>query len=114
MLSTDIPVICAIESALILFALYAAFRDARIRRKENGSGFVPEVMRSDKSMAALYTMYGATVASLLVLIDNASGIEGNKVILFVLNFMCVTYTFFFSTWFRNSIFFPLNQRVRKD
>lgn len=73
-----------------------------------------EVVRGDKSMATLYTVYGATIASLLVLINNAPGVEGNKVILIVLNFMCVTYAFFFSTWFRNSIFFPLNQRVRKD
>ena len=73
-----------------------------------------EAVRSDKSMTALYTVYGATVASLLVLINNASGIDGNKVALIVLNFICVTYVFFFSTWFRNSIFFPLNERVRKD
>lgn len=114
MLATDLPVICAIEAALVLFALYAAFRDARIRKKEKGSGLSAEVVRGDKSMAALYTVYGATIASLLVLINNASGVEGNKVILILLNFMCVTYAFFFSTWFRNSIFFPLNQRVRKD
>ena len=113
-MATDITVICSIEAALVLFALYAVFRDSRIRKNEKGSGFPAEVVRGDKSMAALYTVYGATIASLLVLINNASGVEGNKVILIVLNFMCVTYSFFFSTWFRNSVFFPLNQRVRKD
>jgi len=114
MLTTDLPVICVIESTLVLFALYAAFRDARIRKKEKQAGLTAEVIRGDKSMAPLYTVYGATIASLLVLINNASGVEGHKVSLIVLNFTCVTYTFFFSTWFRNSIFFPLNQRVRKD
>jgi tellurite resistance protein TehA-like permease len=114
MLTTDPPVICAIESALILFTLYAALRDAKIRRAERGAEVVAEAVRGEKSMTALYTVYGAAIASFLVLIDNANGIEGNKVALIVLNFLCITYMFFFSTWFRNSIFFPLNQRVRKD
>lgn len=114
MLVTDLLSICVIESTLVLFSLYAAFRDARIRKQERGSGHVAEVIRGDKSMTALFTVYGATTASLLVLIDNAYGIDGNKVALIFLNFTCVTYVFFFSAWFRNSIFFPLNQRVRKD
>jgi len=65
-------------------------------------------------MAALYTVYGATIASALVLIDKASGLDGHKVILIVLDFLSVTYLFFFSTWFRNSVFFPLMQRAHKD
>jgi hypothetical protein len=114
MYATDLFVICAIESAIFLFALYAAFCDNRIRRNERHSVAVAKVFRGEKSMTALYAMYGASVASMLVLIDNASGIDGNKVALIVLNFICITYIFFFSTWFRNSIFFPLNQRIRKD
>lgn len=114
MLTTDPLVICAIESALMLFTLYASLRDAKIRRAERVAEVVAEVVRGEKSMTALYTVYGAAIASFLVLIDNANGIEGNKVALIVLNFLCITYMFFFSTWFRNSIFFPLNQRVRKD
>lgn len=114
MLTTDIPVIFVIESALVLFALYVAFRDSQIRKNEKGSGIFPEVIRGEKSMTALYAVYGAIIASLLVLINNESGMEGNKVVFIVLNFMCVTYVFWFSTWFRNAIFFPLNQRVRKD
>lgn len=114
MLKTDLPVICAIESALVLFALYAAIRDFNICKQEEKAGISAETVRSEKSMAPLYTVYGATIASLLVLINNASGVEDNKVILIVINFISITYPFFFSTWFRNSIFFPLNQRVRKD
>ena len=112
--ATDFFVICAIESAIFLFAVYAAFCDNRIRRNGRHSVFVAEVIRGEKSMTAIYAVYGASVASMLVLINNASGIDGNKVALIVLNFICITYIFFFSTWFRNSIFFPLNQRIRKD
>ena len=37
-------------------------------------------------MATLYTVYGATIASALVLIDKASGLDGHKVALIVLDF----------------------------
>lgn len=114
MLTTDLPVIYAIESALFLFALYCAFHDIKMRKNEKRLGLSTQVVRGEESMAALYTVYGATIASLLVLINNASGVEGNKVVLIVMNFLCVTYAFYFSSWFRNSIFFPLNQRARKD
>ena len=103
-----------LEVALILLTLYAVLRDTKIRKKELSSSFQGEVTRGDKSMSALYAVYGATIASFLVLINSASGVEGNKVALVLLNFVCVTYVFFFSTWFRNSIFFPLNQRIKKD
>ena len=114
MFSTDLPVICIIESSLILFTLFAAFREARIRRQERASGIDAEVIRGDKSMITLYAVYGATISSFLVLLNNAFGIDGNKVVLILINFICVTYLFFFSTWFRNSILFAFNQRLKKD
>ena len=102
------------QSAIVLFAVFTVFRDLQIRKREQGAEATPEVIRGEKSMAALYTVYGATIASALVLIDKASGLDGHKVALIVLDFLSVTYVFFFSTWFRNSVFFPLMQRVHKD
>lgn len=103
-----------VQASIVLFVVWVVFRDVQIRKKEQSAEATAEVVRGEKSMAALYTVYGATIASCLVLIDNASGLEGHKVVLIVLDFLCVTYVFFFSTWFRNSVFFPLLQRVRKD
>lgn len=111
---TDICVITFVQGALLLLAVFAAFRDARIRKLDRTAEATAEVIRGDKSMSVLYTVYGAGIASCLVLIDNASGIDGHKVSLIVIDFLCVTYMFFFSTWFRNSVFFPLMQRVRND
>lgn len=74
----------------------------------------PEVIRGEKSMNSLYTIYGASLASLLVLIDNAACIDGNKVILITFDFLCITYIFFFNKYFRNSVFFPLKRRIGKD
>lgn len=114
MLATDPYVVCVLQTVILFLAVYAAFRDVRIRALERTATATAEVNRGDISMAAIYTVYGATIASCLVLIDKASGLEGNKVALIALDFICITYLFFFSTWFRNSVFFPLYQRVRKD
>lgn len=114
MLATDQYVMYVLQTVLLFSTVYAAFRDVRIRALERSAAATAVVDRGDKSMAAIYTVYGATIASCLVLIDKATGLEGNRVVLIALDFVCITYLFFFSTWFRNSVFFPLYQRVRKD
>jgi hypothetical protein len=112
--ATDLWIIGGLQLGLIVFAGYAAFRDARIRRLERTGGVIAVVTRGKGSMTSLYTVYGAAVASILVLINNAYRIEGHKVLLIVVDVSCVTYLFYFSTWFRNSVFFPLLNRVRQD
>lgn len=114
MINTDFFAICVVQMAILIFAVFAVIRDWRIRILERYATAKAEVNRSDRSMTTIFTVYGAAIASCLVLIDKASGINENKVLLIVLDFLCLTYLFFFSTWFRNSIFFPLLQRVRKD
>lgn len=112
--NTDPYIMLLIQTIIVLFAGYSLLRDFQIRKQVQGGGVNAEVIRGDKSMGALYAVYGATIASCLVLIDKAMGIDGHKVILIMIDFFCVTYVFFFSSWFRNSIFFPMIQRVRKD
>ena len=102
-----------LQTAILLFSVWAVYQDFQIRKKEH-TGADAECIRGERSMAALYTVYGATIASCLVLIDKASGVEGHKIALIVIDFLCVTYVFFFSSWFRNSVFFPLMNQVRKD
>ena len=114
MTQTDPIALLVVQVALLLVAVGALLIDLRVRSKAATAEVDVEVRRGDKSMNALYTVYGAALASCLVLIDKAIGIDGNKVVLIILDFVCLTYLFFFSTWFRNSVFFPLAQRVRKD
>lgn len=111
---TDLYAVGFVQLALMIFALFAAAKDARIRVREHLAEAKAVVKRGDASMTAVYTVYGAAIASCLVLIDNAVGLEGHKVALIALDFLCITYIFFFSTWFRNSVFFPLKRRVSKD
>jgi hypothetical protein len=110
--NSDVPVVLVVETLLLLFTLFVIVRDVRIRALEKTAEVSVDVTRGDKSMNALYTAYGASVASSLVLIANAEGLDGHKVVLIVLPFLCLTYLFYLSIWFRNSIFFPLAQKMR--
>lgn len=114
MANTDIPVVAIVETAIVFFAAYAAIRDAQVRRHDRRAEATAEVTRSEKSMNALYTAYGAAIASSLVLVSNTSGLNGHKVILIVIPVVCFTYLFYFSTWFRNIVFFPIMRRLRTD
>lgn len=114
MSATDLYAISLLEAALVLFTAYAVVIDARNRVRERTAEASATVTRGNKSMAALYTVYSASVAACLVLINNASSVEGHKVALIVVDYLCITYLFFFSSWFRNAVFFPLADRVRKD
>ena len=111
--NSDVPIVLVVEALLLLFTLIAIVLDVRIHHREKTSEVSVEVTRGDKSMNALYTAYGAAVASTLVLITNADGLNGHKVVLIVLPFLCLTYLFYLSVWFRNIVFFPIAQKMRK-
>lgn len=112
--ATDLYVLAAVDLVLIALTALAVARDVRVRRREREGGVTATVARGEKSMAALYTVYGGSTASLLVLVDKASGVDGHRAVLIVLNLACLTYLFFFSTWFRNAIFFRIAARIRRD
>ena len=112
--NSDIVVVLLAIASLTLLCLFAAIRDAHIRHKEKTAEAVATVTRGEKSMSALYTVYGATIASWLVLIDNAEGLTGHKVIFIVIGFLCLSYLFFLSSWFRNAVFFTVAHRIRVD
>lgn len=114
LLNSDIVMIFIVQAVLLLFAFYAVYQDLRIRKLNRKAPLLAETRRGDKSMNALYTVYAATIVSNLVLIDNAVGFDGHKVVLITIAFICLTYAFFFSTWFRNVVFSPLQRRLRMD
>lgn len=116
MIPTDLYAIYLLQTTLIVFSGYAVITDARMRKLERHqkSGCMVEVVRGEISMTYLYTTYGASVAACLVLINLTNVVEGNKVVLIVIDLLCITYLFFFSSWFRNTVFFSLAQKVRKD
>lgn len=110
--NSDILMIALVETLLVVFAIYAAVCDYRLRRIDRLAELTGNVTRGDKSMNALHTVYAATIASVLVLVDNSVGLEGHKVILIAVAFSCATYLFYLSVWFRNTVFFPIANRLR--
>ena len=111
MLNTELYVIFTLQTFVILFTFYVIFKDSGIRKREKNSETSAEMQRGDRSMKMIHGMYLLTVTPIFFLINNVSNIDGYKVILFIINFGCFTYIFYFSDWFRNYVFFPLIKKV---
>jgi len=111
--NTDFPLFIAINLILISFSIFSFFIDFHFKKKEKHAEAIAEVNRGKESMNNLYTVYLATMASALVIIDNVSGVDGHKVFFIFIDFLCITYVFFFNDWFRNSLFFPIKNQMRK-
>jgi hypothetical protein len=113
LLPSDQTVIAVIECAIVLFTLAMACSDllARLRRQEPPED--EHVVRDDESMTGLYAVYAVSVAVFELLADQAAVLEGHQVLFMITNYACLTYVFFFSSKFRNAIFFPLMLRVKR-
>ena len=114
MCETDPYIILLIQTSIVIFTVYAIFKNIIAKSIEKKSNLTAQVIRGEKSMTELHTVYAAAIASCLVLINNATGIEGHKVLLIAIDFLCITYTFYFNSWFRNSIFFCIRNNISKD
>jgi len=111
---SDVYLLLFLEFLIILAAIYAFIRDSLIRLKERRGGAFGVARRGEKSMSIIYAGYGASMASFLALVTNADGVNGHKVALLLAPFVSITYLFFFSAWFRNSVLFNVSGRISKD
>jgi hypothetical protein len=111
MFASDLYIFISIQAAIVCLFIYSLIKDALIRKYEKDG---VEVKRGQKAMVAIGTVYLASIASSLALIDRTSSLEGNKVLFMAVNFLCFTYLFYFSTWFRNSVFFWLYGRAHRN
>jgi len=113
MIKTDLLVIGTLQISLIVFTFFIIVGDFRYKKASKTAESSADVIRADKSMANLLTVYGAVIASFIYLIDTVSCLEGHRVLFILLNFLFITYLFFFSTCFRN-LFFTFSKTIRKD
>lgn len=113
MAPTDPIALAVMESILIGLSAFALFKDIHIKVVERSAGVDLTVKRGELSMSALYVMYGIATVVYSLIAQVASGIEGQRVLILALNYLLLTYLFFFSQWFRNSLFFPILNRVRQ-
>ncbi len=114
MQQTDCVALAVVEVTLFGLLIFAFVMDAWVRVKDLSSSAQATVMRGESSMKSLYVMYGIATVVYSLLIQVAPNLDGYRVPLIVLNYISLTYLFFFSSWFRNRLFFPLLGRVRKD
>ena len=112
-MKTDLLVFVCSEAMLILVIFYIFYFEIKNRLKRNVS-IKAEVTRSESSMNALYVNFGITTLVFTTLTQTCESIKGNQSIFIVLNFVILTYLFFFSSRFRNQVFFKLLNRITKD
>ena len=96
-----------------IFLLSLAMR-ALIHYREKHGYLSSTVTRGDQSMGTLYTMYGVATVIATLTIDVAEAFKGYKSILILFNYLIITYLFFYSSWFRNVVFFPEINRIKED
>jgi hypothetical protein len=113
MQSTDFGVVLAAEFILAGLSFVSFAMRVRLRLRKATEASV-DVRRGEQSMNSLYVIYGIVTVVYSLLVQVAEAFEGHKALLIALNYVALTYLFFFSSWFRNKIFFPVMERVRHD
>jgi len=113
-MKTDTIVFAVTEGTLALAFVIVLAKDILIRHKSKGSGVIAEVRRGEQSMNALYVNFGIATVVFTLIVQACDTLKGNQVLFIVLNYGMLTYMFFFNSWFRNSIFFKLTERIKKD
>jgi hypothetical protein len=113
-MKTDLLVLAITEGFLILLFVFAISADIRNRWKAKTASVTAEVSRGEKSMNALYVNFGIATVVFTVIVQACEALKGNRVLFIIVNYGLLTYMFFFSSWFRNQLFFKLLNRVRKD
>ncbi len=113
-MKTDTFVFAVTEGILALIFIIVLVKDLWIRHKSKNSGVIAEMTRGEQSMNALYVNFGIATVVFTIIVQACDTLKGNQVLFIVLNYGMLTYMFFFSAWFRNSIFFKLTERIKKD
>jgi len=113
MQSTDLGVVLIAEFVLAALFFIAVAMHVRSFRLRNARGHL-EVRLGEQSMNSLYVMYGIITVVYSLLVQVAEAFEGHKALLIAVDYVGLTYLFFFSSWFRNRILFRMLERVRQD
>jgi hypothetical protein len=109
---SDKYVVIGIEVVLVIMLLLSLWNDY-FREREGGP--LASVTRGKESMTALFNfMTGIAMFIYTLVVQLSEALKGHKVLIFVLNSIALIYLFFLSSYFRNTIFFPLLDRIMTD
>lgn len=114
MVNTDIIFLFLVETLILALAAYAIFKDVKIKNQEKKEGLFGKAVRGKKSMKIVFSGYLTSMSASLALIVNAEGVDGHRVALLATAFLSLTYLFFLSTWFRNSLLFKISAKLKED
>ncbi|GGH50532.1 hypothetical protein GCM10010975_03520 [Comamonas phosphati] len=114
-MKTDFYALAILEILLLaLFSLSILMLFVAWFKKQNGAAEL-NATRGETSMNGLFTAYGISTVACTISIDVSSGcVDGNKSTIVLANYAMLTYLFFFSAWFRNSVLFPILNRIKND
>ncbi len=65
-------------------------------------------------MGRLYVGYAVTAGLYYLIVQVAEAGQGYKALFILLDYVALTYLFFFNSWFRNAIAFPIAGSVETD
>lgn len=108
-------VFLVIESPLLLMFILAIFMGLSewIKRRRRKLSYL-NVKRGEESMKAIYTGFAICVVFYTTIVQMAIVFNEYKILFHVFNYIVLVYLFFFSSWFRNRIFFKILKRIHKD
>jgi hypothetical protein len=107
----DLIAFILLQGALVVLSLAAVIRDPLIVKRERQSGLVVGVTRGEQSMNSLYVIYGVATVMYSLVAQVASGLDGWRAAVTVIDYALLTHLFFFSPWFRNRFLFRLLRRA---
>ena len=111
---SDADVLKAVE-IILLFVLFLSMLMELVMWIKRRRGSVSlTVIRGDHSMNMLYIMYGTATIVFALIVQVSEAFKGYKVLLIVINYLALTYLFFYNSWLRNRILIPIMLRIQKD
>lgn len=103
-----------LELILVAIFIYSLIKYFEMFLRGKKGAASATVVRSNQSMNTLYTMYTVTAVIVTLTVEVSKGFDGNKAAIIMFNYMIITYLYFYSSWFRNSIFFPEITKIKTD
>jgi len=102
---------------IVLFCLffYSLQKDYRLKRRHQQGAAKLTVKRGERNMGALCFFYSVVTIAYALAISTSECIVGYKATFIVIDYVALTYIFFFNSWFRNDIVFnKWLKRIRED
>lgn len=104
-MTTDLATVVVLNTMLALGLVISVIADIRVHLRSRQGGVNATVVRGEQSMNALYVLYGFSTVAIGLVVDVAEHPQGHKAALILIDYVILTYLFFFNGWFCNRVVF---------